>query len=145
ELVSKATSYRRLYEGILLQLSGTLQTLSYPSSQARVVSPATAPFGKNWPITPLITHSSALLGLACGVMVAGLRSSLDRRTSSTNRLERELGIGSLGRVPVYRSAIRSSKATPALPEPVRPLRSILDTPYSLFSEALRGVKNSLDA
>lgn len=144
ELESKANTYRRLYESILQQLSGTLQTLSYPSPQARVVTPATAPFGKSWPKTSIILPFSAMLGLAGGLMVAVLRNGLDRRTSSTTRLERELGIGSLGRIPVFRSAPWAPGAK-ILPDPVRPLRSILDAPYSQFSEALRGVKNSLDA
>lgn len=144
ELESKANTYRRLYESILQQLSGTLQTLSYPSAQARVVTPAAAPFGKSWPKTSIVMPFSAMLGLAGGLLLAVLRNGLDRRTSSTNRLERELGIGSLGRIPVYRAAPRAGKAA-ILPEPVRPLRSILDAPYSQFSEALRGVKNSLDA
>lgn len=145
ELESKATTYRRLYEGILQQLSGTLQTLSYPSARARVVTPATAAFGKTWPKTSIIIPFSAMLGLASGLLVAVLRNGLDRRTSSSNRLERELGIGSLGRIPVYRTATRGDRQRPALPGPERPLRSILDTPYSQFSEALRGIKNSLDA
>ena len=145
EMESNANTYRRLYESILQQLSGTLQTLSFPSAQARVVSAATAPFGKSWPKTSIILPFSAMLGLASGLMVAVLRSSLDRRTSSSERLERELGIGSLGRIPVYRPTPRLDKGRPALPEPVQPLRSVLDSPYSRFSEALRGVKNSLDA
>ncbi|GEO86877.1 MULTISPECIES: exopolysaccharide transport family protein [Alphaproteobacteria] len=145
EMESNANTYRRLYESILQQLSGTLQTLSFPSAQARVVSAATAPFGKSWPKTSIILPFSAMLGFAGGLMVAVLRNSLDRRTSSSGRLERELGIGSLGRIPVYRPEPRHNKGKPALPEPVQPLRSILDSPYSRFSEALRGVKSSLDA
>lgn len=145
EMESNANTYRRLYESILQQLSGTLQTLSFPSAQARVVSAATAPFGKSWPKTSIILPFSAILGLASGLLVAVLRSSLDRRTSSSERLERELGIGSLGRIPVYRPNLRLDKGKPTLPEQVQPLRSILDAPYSRFSEALRGVKNSLDA
>lgn len=145
EMESKANTYRRLYESILQQLSGTLQTLSFPSAQARVVTAATAPFGKSWPKTSIILPFSAMLGLASGLLVAVLRNSLDRRTSSSERLERELGIGSLGRIPVYRPAPHLGKGKPALPEPAQPLRSILDSPYSRFSEALRGVKNSLDA
>lgn len=145
EMESNANTYRRLYESILQQLSGTLQTLSFPSAQARVVSAATAPFGKSWPKTSIILPFSAMLGLASGLLVAVLRSSLDRRTSSSERLERELGIGSLGRIPVYRPTLRLDKGKPTLPEQVQPLRSVLDAPYSRFSEALRGVKNSLDA
>lgn len=145
EMESNANTYRRLYESILQQLSGTLQTLSFPSAQARVVSAATAPFGKSWPKTSIILPFSAMLGLAGGLLVAVLRSGLDRRTSSSERLERELGIGSLGRIPLFRPAPRHDKGKPALPGAVQPLRSILDSPYSRFSESLRGVKNSLDA
>ncbi|WP_454289061.1 nucleotide-binding protein [Rhizobium arsenicireducens] len=145
EMESKSNTYRRLYESILQQLSGTLQTLSFPSAQARVVTAATAPFGKTWPKTSIILPFSAMLGLASGLLVAVVRSGLDRRTSSSTRLERELGIASLGRIPVYRPAPHPGKGTRPLPEPVQPLRSVLDSPYSRFSEALRSVKNSLDA
>lgn len=143
EIESRANTYRRLYEGILQQFVGTLQTQSFPLGKARIVTAATAPFGRIWPKPSIILPFSMMLGFAGGMLVTILRAGLDRRTSSSEILQRELGITSLGHVPLYDAHANNRRMD--MPTTLLPLRSILDTPYSRFSEALRSVKNSLDS
>ncbi|MCV0379393.1 Wzz/FepE/Etk N-terminal domain-containing protein [Nitratireductor sp.] len=136
ELESRATTYRRMYESVLQQLISTLQKQSFPIGDARMVTAATPPLAKNWPKTTLIMPMALLLGFAGGLGLAGLRDVLDRRISSGERLGRELGLPTLGYVPFTRFQAPGSKGA---------LRFVLDAPYSGFSEALRGVKSSIDA
>ncbi|ASY59895.1 MULTISPECIES: GumC family protein [Sinorhizobium] len=143
EMESRATTYRNMYEGVLQQLIGALQTQSFPLGKARIVMAATAPLGKTWPKPSTVLPLSLALGLGAGLVMALMRDGLDRRVSSSERLRAELGIASLGHVPVYRGGPRPQQ--PAIASTMLPLRSVLDMPYSRFSEALRGVKNSIDS
>ncbi|OCP15739.1 MULTISPECIES: exopolysaccharide transport family protein [unclassified Ensifer] len=143
EMESRATTYRNMYEGILQQLIGAMQKQSFPLGKARIVTAATAPLGKTWPKPSTIMPFSLMFGLATGLILSVLRDGLDRRVSSSERLRAELGITSLGHVPMFRSSPRPHQ--PPIASTMLPLRSVLDMPYSRFSEALRGVKNSVDS
>ncbi len=149
EMESRATTYRRMYESILQQLIGALQKESFPLGSIRVVTAAAVPLAKTWPKSSFVMPFTAMLGLAAGVMAALLRDGLDRRVSSSEKLRRELGISSLGHVPVYASPSflpgGMAVASPSWRRTMLPLRSVIDTPYSQFSEALRGVKHSIDS
>lgn len=149
EMESRATTYRRMYESILQQLIGALQKESFPLGNVRVVTAAAVPLAKTWPKSSFVLPFTAMLGLAAGVMAALLRDGLDRRVSSSEKLRRELGITSLGHVPVYSSPSflpgNMVVANATWRRTMLPLRSVLDTPYSQFSEALRGVKHSIDS
>ncbi|EKF18455.1 GumC family protein [Nitratireductor pacificus] len=143
ELESRATTYRRMYESVLQQLITTLQKQSFPIGDARMVTAATPPLAKNWPKTTLIMPLALVLGFAGGLGLAGLRDVFDRRINSGERLGRELGLPTLGYVPFTR--FRSGAIAGATTEPAAALRYVLDAPYSGFSEALRSVKNAIDA
>jgi polysaccharide biosynthesis transport protein len=150
EMESRASTYRRMYESLLQQLTGALQKQSFPIGTARVVTAATAPLSKTWPKTTIILPFSAVLGFGAGLLFALVRDGTDRRVRSGDRLRRELGLASLGQVP-----FAGGRWPPRLPvashgngEPVRSkrmLRFVLDKPYSPFGEALRGAKASIEA
>jgi len=140
ELESRATTYRRMYESLLQQLVMALQKQSFPVGEVRMVTAATPPFAKTWPKTTLIMPFSMLLGLAAGISLAALREAFDRRIGSGQRLGQELGLPILGRVPATRFSGRGRARNADLS-----MRHVLDAPYSRFSEALRSVKNSIDA
>ncbi|MBX9458390.1 MAG: exopolysaccharide transport family protein [Rhizobium sp.] len=142
EIESRANTYKRIYESLLQQLVGTVQTQSFPLGKARFVTAATAPLNKNWPKTSIIVPFAGMVGLAFGLMVAILRQNLNHRVSSADHLRRELGINSLGHVPVCKTPKSDAGGFPVS---LAPLRCVMHTPYSPFSEALRIVKNSVDS
>lgn len=142
EIESRAATYKRIYESLLQQLVGTVQTQSFPLGKARIVTAATAPLSKTWPKTSIIVPFAGMVGLALGLMVAILRQNLNHRVSSADHLRRELGINSLGHVPVCKTPKSDSEGFPVS---LAPLRCVMHTPYSPFSEALRIVKNSIDS
>jgi polysaccharide biosynthesis transport protein len=149
ELDSRATTYRRMYESVLQQLIGTLQKQSFPLGNARVVTAATPPLAKTWPKTSIVIPFAGLLGIAAALFIALMRDGTDRRINSKDRLRREIGVDSLGDVPVcgnrsFMSAY-SGKSSLAASNALLPLRYVLDMPYSRFSEALRSVKSSVDS
>jgi succinoglycan biosynthesis transport protein ExoP len=145
EIESRASTYRQLYESILQQFVGAFQTQSFPLGKARIVTAATEPLTRVWPKPSVLLPFSMVLGMSFGLLAAASRHFLDRRAGSGERLQRELGLASLGHVPIYRQEGVVGKETGGLSPAVLPLRAILDTPYSPFSESLRGVKNSLDS
>lgn len=145
EIESRASTYRQLYETTLQQVVGALQTQSFPLGKARIVTAATEPLTRIWPKPSVILPFSLVLGASFGLFAAVGRQALDRRAGSGERLQRELGLASLGHVPIYREDHSGARDEEALSPNLLPLRAILDTPYSAFSEALRSVKNSLDS
>ncbi len=145
EIESRASTYRQIYESILQQFVGAFQTQSFPLGKARIVTAATEPLSRTWPKPSVLLPFSMVLGMSFGLLAAVSRHVLDRRAGSGERLQRELGLASLGHVPIYRRDGRAGEPAAGLPPTILPLRAILDTPYSPFSEALRGVKNSLDS
>jgi polysaccharide biosynthesis transport protein len=81
ELVSVADTYRKVYEGFLQRWAETKQRISYPVSDARFVTRATAPLSKSEPKSAIIVAFAALLGLAAGIASASIRGSMRRSIS----------------------------------------------------------------
>ncbi|WP_165899844.1 GumC family protein [Borborobacter arsenicus] len=155
ELESRASTYRRMYESVLQQLMSTLQKESFPVGDARIVTAATTPFTKTWPKSSIVMPFSLALGMIFGLLAAGTRELTDRRIGEGGRLGRELGLQSLGHVPrvnllphqgpqMLQPVGKLPVANTAMPE-TRLLRRVLDSPYSHFAEALRGIKNAIDS
>lgn len=154
ELESRASTYRRMYESVLQQLMSTLQQESFPVGEARIVAAASTPFTKAWPKSSVVMPFSLALGMIFGLLAAGARELTDRRIGEGDRLGRELGLQPLGRLPrvslppqqslpTAKGGSKRSTVNAVMPE-LRLLRRVLDSPYSHFSESLRGVKNAID-
>lgn len=94
ELESVAQTYRRMYEALLLQLTDTLQKVSYPVANARIVSMAAPSRVTTQPNVKLALAFAAVLGTALGAAVSLVQRTLDRRIQSLEDL------GSLN-VPVF--------------------------------------------
>lgn len=70
ELETTAETYRRIYESFLQAYTASVQRQSYPVSDVRIITPATAPLSKSSPVTSLIVAFGALLGLTIGFVIA---------------------------------------------------------------------------
>ncbi|TCU14296.1 Wzz/FepE/Etk N-terminal domain-containing protein [Rhizobium sullae] len=144
EMESRATTYRRIYEGILQQLTGTLQKQSFPLGDARIVTAASAPLTKSSPKSSIILPFTTLMGLAGGLLLALLVDGKGKGIHLNPRLRQELGIASLGSLPLQgATAVLPAGAKAANLQAAMPLRRVLDAPYCDFTEALRGVKSSI--
>jgi polysaccharide biosynthesis transport protein len=69
ELESVSQGYRRMYEAFLQQLTETVQRVSFPESDARIVSDAAPPLRKSYPKRGLILGFAILLGIGAGDLV----------------------------------------------------------------------------
>lgn len=73
ELETTAETYRRIYESFLQAYTASVQRQSYPVSDVRIITPATAPLSRSSPVTSLVVAFGALLGLTIGFIIAIVR------------------------------------------------------------------------
>ena len=160
ELETAANTYRTIYENFLNRYTQAVQQQSFPATEARVITSATAPTAKSSPKTLLTLGLSLFAGLGLGVAAAFAREQLDAVIRTRDQLERGLGVSCIGVVPfigkrnpapwsmlgrwltsdpTYR-ARRPQKTE--RPQPLILLQD--DQPFSPVAEALRAVKVTID-
>ncbi|EJZ17574.1 sugar transporter [Rhizobium sp. Pop5] len=79
ELQSATDARRTLYESTLTQLTEAKQRITYPVSDATIVSRATLPLSKARPRSTLIIAFAGAVGLGVGLALAIIRHAGDRR------------------------------------------------------------------
>ncbi|WP_331376119.1 GumC family protein [Sinorhizobium chiapasense] len=108
ELRSAADARRALFESTLTRYTEAKQRISYPVSDATIVSAATPPLSKERPRSSLILGFSIAVGTGAGLMLAMIRHVGDRRIIRARQLVQAAGLKSvtvLGR--------RSAASSPA--------------------------------
>ena len=104
ELQSAADVRRTLFENTLTQFTEAKQRISYPVSDATIVSQATSPLSKARPRSSLIVAFATAVGVGAGLMLAMIRHAGDRRIIRAQRLAEAAGL------PFVTSLARSEKA-----------------------------------
>ena len=102
ELETSAKGYRALYESFLQRYMGSVQQGSFPLTEARVISPATAPQKKSKPKATLMLPLGLFGGLALGAVLGLLRELKDRGFRTTAQIEDRLRLPCLSVVPLLR-------------------------------------------
>jgi polysaccharide biosynthesis transport protein len=102
----------------------------------RVITSATAPVGKSSPQTKLVLALAALLGGVFGVGGSMALHALDRSVRSPKQVKQSLEADCLGSLPSF--GRRTTKAN------LYGFNQVAKAPFSRFSDALRGVKDSID-
>ena len=116
ELQSVADTYRKVYEAFLQRWAETRQRISYPVSDARFVTQATAPLTKSEPRTTIIVAFAALLGIVTGIAIASVRQAANRRISSLSDVARGTDLLCLGGISVAHVARGSDpEKSPPIP------------------------------
>ena len=131
-LEAQAQAYRKLYESFLQRLTENQQQESYPVSNARVITEASTPLAKTYPKSKLILLLSVLLGLIGGAAVTAIRSVLDGSVRDAKQIRQVLGLECLASLPTYHQNDAAAGHVEAL-----------EAPFSPFSDAVRGIKVSL--
>ena len=142
EMEAQTDSYRKMYQSLLEKLTETAQKETLPVSNARIVSPASAPLGKSSPKTTLILALGAAFGLLGGALFATVRESLDRTVRTSEEVLQSARVECLGLLPVvpYRQS-----AGPKGQEAGLLGLHVLDAPFSAFTRALCRARISIDA
>jgi capsular exopolysaccharide synthesis family protein len=136
ELDSTAQTFRRIYESYLSAYTESVQKQSYPISNARVITEATAPTSKSYPRTKLIVLFGGLMGALAGFGIAFCRAQLDRSITGARQVRDELGLECLAMIPSF--------VDHRPPSPVTRLSAglaLVQRPSDLFYLVQRGAKS----
>lgn len=103
ELQSNAETYQALYDNFLQRYMESVQQQSFPTTEARVISPAGRPQTNSHPRTFLILAISGFGGLICGFGLGILRDLSDRVFRTSDQVESLLQTGCLALVPLVKA------------------------------------------
>ena len=152
DLESTAQTYRNLYDNFLQRFMEATQQQTFPISEARVITAATAPTGKSSPKSARILAVATVLGLGLGFAGALAREHVGTSVFRTlKEVEDETGIECLGILPMIGGApARPGRVGfPARGDVARPSnadvsRHAIDVPFSRFAEVVRSIKVAAD-
>lgn len=154
ELESNAQAVHTIYDNFLQRYMEAIQQQSFPITESRVISPATAPKQRSSPRTSVVLGIATALGLTLSLAIAGLREALDPVFRSTRQVRETLQVKCLAVVPLLDAPPRSRllgrwrryvgrDAAPAAGADALLGRAVLD-PSSLFASAFRSIKVAVD-
>jgi succinoglycan biosynthesis transport protein ExoP len=150
ELERESETYRNLYQTFMQRYQEAVQQLSFPVSEARVITAATAPQSASYPKRGPILALSLIVGAMVGAGLGVLREHRDRVFRVASHVRDELGLEFLGMLEEVEApvAARSARGEPANPKQIHVTNSAqrysIDHPLSSFSETLRSAKVALD-
>jgi capsular exopolysaccharide synthesis family protein len=137
-----------------------VQQATFPSTEARVITPASPPDRKSSPKTALTLLAALVGGMGLGVCAAFAVEGLDRVVRTRQQLERDIGLVCLGTLPLLgatsapltklwsrfggfgRRSLSAARNHRGQAE--RPLVLTGDDPFSQRSETLRAIKVAID-
>jgi capsular exopolysaccharide synthesis family protein len=147
ELETAANTYRGIYETFLSRFTQSVQQQSFPSTEARIVTYASAPAGASAPKKSLTLAFATLCGLSLGLALAIARERMSRQIHTRAQLEELLGTSCLAvfpafgkkRLPAGGGARGASTANAAAFQQITSV-----APFSATAEALRYLKVAID-
>lgn len=132
QLESAAQSFRALYDSFLQRYGESVQQQSFPLTETRVVTSASAPLKKSQPKTLVSLAAATVLGALLGFGVGWLRESTDRTVRSGSQAETAAEAPVLSSVPNVVDRGRRN---------LRDLsREVLNRPFSAFAESIREIR-----
>ena len=141
ELETGANTYRGIYEAFLSRFTQSVQQQSFPSTEARVVTEASAPTKPSSPKLAIALAFAAMCGLGLGTLAAIAREQfMYRRVHTRDQLEKLLSTPCLAAFPAVsklRTRWRGGHASA--------FQQINKAaPFSATAEALRYIKVAID-
>ena len=144
ELETASNTYRNIYESFLSRFTQSVQQQSFPSTEARVVTYASAPAGASSPKKSFTLALSMLCGLSLGIALAIARERMSRQIHTRAQLEELLGTSCLAVFPAL-SKKRPQLGKGASIASAAAFRQISAAPpFSATAEALRYLKVAVD-
>lgn len=137
ELQRSAESVRTLYQSFLTRFQETSQQEGLEQSDARIVSRAAIPNAPSSPNIPLNLALGLVLALGLGLAAVVLAEMLDSGLTTSEDVERSLGLPSLGTVPDLASVATGADRDDS------PVDYLLKRPLSAFAEAVRALRTSI--
>lgn len=150
ELESNAQSYQAMYDNFLQRYMESVQQQSFPITEARVISAATAPLVKSSPKASTILAVALLVGAMLSIGAAMAREMTDNVFRTTGQVEANLGTNCVAILPAISTAVGLGASVIGKPSGAPGnsqsdlLRYVVDNPLSRFSEAIRSLKVAVD-
>jgi polysaccharide biosynthesis transport protein len=153
-LESTAQSYHALYDNFLQHYTETVQQMSAPISETRVISSAPGAF-KSQPKTLMVIGVTIAGGIILGIGLGTLRETLDRGFRTREQVETALQIECVALLPVVKNgelsiparnqrAISDGRGLRIISQGPSTFRAVIDSPFSQFAEAIRAIKLAAD-
>ena len=137
ELEREADANKSVYESFLNRFKETSQQSDLQTSDARIISAATAPVGASSPKTSLIASVALFLSALVGIGVALLLEHLDNGLRTGLEVEEALGLAHLVSLP----QVPDEKGPDG--RKMMPQDYLLAKPLSAYSESLRSLRSAL--
>ena len=148
ELERESETYKQLYSTFLTRYQQAIQEQSFPITDARVITAATAPLDPSWPKKALLLAAGLVLGGIVGAGCAFLLELRDRVFRTGEQVQSELGVEFLGLLPALEVATNrppDAGAQQGILGPIaHSMRYALTSPLSGFAETLRATKVAAD-
>jgi polysaccharide biosynthesis transport protein len=147
DLDSKAQTYRAIHDNFVQRYMESLQQQSFPYTEARVITHAARPGRKSQPNSMLVMALASVGGAFLAFGVALLVDISEGGFRTIEQVETELGTSCLAVVPSMK--VLSSPTADGVDGPRHlqqggVLSGVIDAPFSLFAEAFRTIKVSID-
>lgn len=134
DLDRRAKASQALYESYLNRYKETVAQAGTEHPDARLLSSAQPPLLPSSPRIILSLIVAAVLGAGLGIAVAILTELQFAGLTTSDDVERRLGLAYLGSIPLPASV---------MPRTASPLDTIIDDPKSGFAEVFRGLRETL--
>lgn len=147
DLEQEIDTYDTIYESYLEKIRTISLEQSFPVTETRIITYATAPLWKSEPKTKIIIGAAIVLGTGLGILLALIIDFFDKTLRRAGQVNRELKMAFLGFLPRTRKT--DIKSVPFL----APNKEAIDIPIctqaveveeSLCAETIRNVKNVID-
>jgi polysaccharide biosynthesis transport protein len=150
-LESYTQTYRNLYENLMQRYTASIQQQTFPLTEARIITSATAPTKNCQPNFLVVVSISLVGGLLSAFCVGAFRDMSDHVFRTVGQIETAIQAECIGVLPIVKQSINSSPANSRQAQGPRtiarapiPFWQIVDTPFSQFSEAIRSMKMAAD-
>jgi succinoglycan biosynthesis transport protein ExoP len=144
ELETAANTYRGIYETFLSRFTQSVQQQSFPSTEARLVTPASAPHTPSSPKVALTLALAIVSGLGLGIMAAFAREQMNRQIHTRGQIEELLGTTCLAILASFKDK-RPTRRRVGPTQYSGAFRNIIEAaPFSATAEAMRYIKVAID-
>lgn len=147
DLEQEIDTYDKIYESYLQKIRTISLEQSFPVTETRVITAATAPLGKSEPKSAIIMGAALILGAGIGVLLALILDFFDKTLKRAGQVRRELEFEFFGFLPKIKP---SSHSTASFISPknksiaLKLYAQVVDDEHSLCADTIKTIKNVLD-
>ncbi len=147
DLEQEIETFDTIYESYLEKIRTISLESSFPVTETRVITYATAPLHKSEPKSKIIIGAAIILGTGIGILIALIIDFFDKTLKRAGQAKRELRMTFLGFLPKIRQSKQkhiSFVSSDEVSTTIGLYTQSVDDEQSLCAETIRTIKNLLD-